>query len=869
MRLTPAAGSLPLRRVARVLPRAWILRLAGLATVGLAAFASGAYVQDTGFFGRTVRPAIEENVRILAHAFHGLLSRPERLGIDLKQVHLDKLREQRRQALRAGILSTGEDAWVPARIRWREGTVRVKLRLKGDWTDHIDTEKWSFRVQVRGEEALFGMREFSLQHPETRNYVYEWIYHEAMRREDVLALRYDFVEVALNGRDLGVYALEEHFDKLLLEANRRREGPILKFNEETLWEDRRSHAFQDEASPSDLQSWFSSPVDAFNMKRLRAEPAMLEQFHAGRRLLEAFRSGEARTSQVFDTARLARFLALSELLGATHGAGLWHNLRFYYNPLTSRLEPIAFDGDAGSEISTLLAEAAGPPSGAQSFLGLVFADETFLAEYLRALRAVSEPGYLEALLAGLDDELRRVLAVLYREWRAYHYTPEPFRANREFIRAALRPARAARAVLRGGGGREPELEMAAIQIVPVEVLGVWRGERSVFEPPRPLLLPGKPRGLPPVPRIVQLAPPETNAPSTEGLDGLRVRCRLLGGSEIYEEQVSAAAGAEAACAWTELTRRQGNLRDFPFVTWDETRRAAFVKPGRWRLRDPLVVPAGSTLRCGPGTELDLTQSAMILSFSPVRLVGTEQAPVVVASSDGTGAGLVVLGARETSVLSRVVFRNLRSPGNGDSGPTGAVNFYESPFEMFHVAFQGSRSEDALNVVRSEFRIEDSEFSDAASDALDIDFGTGSVRRTSFLDCGNDGIDASGTVVRIEDVLVAGAGDKALSAGESSRMTIEGVRVRDAEIGLASKDDSHVEAKGLRLQRCALGLAVFRKKPEFGPASLHVAGLTEAEVGTSYLLESGSTLVLDGEPRPSNESRVRALLYGVKYGKSSR
>lgn len=392
MRLTPPTGSLPLRRIPRAASRAWGLRLAGLSAVLLAAFAMGAYVQDTGFFGKTVRPAIAENARILSHAVEGFLSRPERLGIDLKQVHMDRLREQRRQALRAGILSTGEDAWVPASIRRRDRTVRVKLRLKGDWTDHIETEKWSFRVQVRGDETLFGMREFSPQHPETRNYVYESIDRAAMRREDIVSLRCDFVEVTLNDRDLGVCALEEHFDKLLVEANRRREGPILKFNEETLWADRMAQDRRDEASPSDLRSWFASAVDAFNMRRIQADPAMLEQFRAGRRLLEGFRSGELRTSQAFDTTRLARFFALSELLGATHGAGLWHNLRFYYNSLTSRLEPIAFDGGTGSEISSLLAEAAGPQSGSPSFLSVASADETFLGEYLRALRAVSEPG---------------------------------------------------------------------------------------------------------------------------------------------------------------------------------------------------------------------------------------------------------------------------------------------------------------------------------------------------------------------------------------------------------------------------------------------------------------------------------------------
>lgn len=190
-----------------------------------------------------------------------------------------------------------------------------------------------------------------------------------------------------------------------------------------------------------------------------------------------------------------------------------------------------------------------------------------------------------------------MLAILYREWRAYHYTPEPFRANREFIRSALRPARAARGVRRVGAARAPELELAPIQVVPVEVLGVWQGHRSVLELPRPLLLPGRPRGLPPVPRVVQLAPPGTSATSTPHLDGLRVRCRLLAGSEISEEQVSTADEAGVSCEWTELTRRQANLGDFLFLSSDDARRAIFVKPGRWRSRASLVVSTGYTLYC--------------------------------------------------------------------------------------------------------------------------------------------------------------------------------------------------------------------------------------------------------------------------------
>ena len=106
------------------------------------------------------------------------------------------------------------------------------MRLKGDFLDHIKhSYKWSFRIQTKNEKTLFGMQRFSIQHPETRNWLSEWLFHEAAKQEGVTSLRYKFVRVILNGKDLGIYLLEESFEKRLIEHNLRREGPIIRFDE--------------------------------------------------------------------------------------------------------------------------------------------------------------------------------------------------------------------------------------------------------------------------------------------------------------------------------------------------------------------------------------------------------------------------------------------------------------------------------------------------------------------------------------------------------------------------------------------------------------------------------------------------------------
>ena len=45
-----------------------------------------------------------------------------------------------------------------------------------------------------------------------------------------VTLRFDFINVTLNGINMGIYAIEESIDKILVENNNYREGPVIKFN---------------------------------------------------------------------------------------------------------------------------------------------------------------------------------------------------------------------------------------------------------------------------------------------------------------------------------------------------------------------------------------------------------------------------------------------------------------------------------------------------------------------------------------------------------------------------------------------------------------------------------------------------------------
>ena len=73
---------------------------------------------------------------------------------------------------------------------------------------------------------------FSIQKPIVRNYVHEWIFHKLAEEFDIIKLKYEFINLYVNGEDYGLFVIEEGFGKELIERNKRRNGPIFSLNED-------------------------------------------------------------------------------------------------------------------------------------------------------------------------------------------------------------------------------------------------------------------------------------------------------------------------------------------------------------------------------------------------------------------------------------------------------------------------------------------------------------------------------------------------------------------------------------------------------------------------------------------------------------
>jgi hypothetical protein len=290
----------------------------------------------------------------------------------------------------------------------------------------------------------------------------------------------------------------------------------------------------------------------------------------------------------------------------------------------------------------------------------------------------------------------------------------------------------------------------------------------------------------------------------------------------------------------QLLSRQAVLDEHS--TYQVSADAVVFPSGVHELRKTLIVPAGRQLILEAGADIRLYNGASLLSYSPLQALGTEDHPVRISAPNRDGGGMAVFGAPLPSSVAYLVAEGLDAPQYKGWSLTGAVNFYESEVRMHNSAILQNRSEDALNIIRSEFKLERCYIGETFSDGFDADFCKGEVVACRIENTGNDGLDFSGSTVTVRDCQLKGNGDKGISVGEESDVTVFGTRIKGAPIGVASKDLSVLRVRDLSLIDCRQGFVAYQKKPEFGPGTIIVESHQAEGVDRLTNIAEGNTLL---------------------------
>ena len=782
------------------------------------------------------------------------------------------------QARQSPVIKDEYKKYVKAQLVDGLDTAKIKIKIKGDWSDHLSSGKISGRIKMRGNSAYHGMKTFSLHHPKTRNYLGEWIAHQLAEQEDVLTTNYDFINVKVNGVRLGIYALEEHFDKQLLESRKRREGPILKLDETGVWELIYAEMMQGEIA--NLPFYEASVVNMFKQNRTLSTPSLKNNFIEGAKLLTAFKNRVARVDEIFDLDQLAKYHVIIDLVGGVH-AMAWHNRRFYYNPITEQIEHILYDvmpfeKDDHYINSMLFHISVNNWKKEDALLNTLVLSPAFKESYLFHLDRMTQVDYIDSFYSSIQSDLSLFESALKQEESYYSFDREKLKEMARYHQSILSDLDevwenylrnnsspqiniakqemlqahdsinfehiSLNAYLGDSTERGFEVLLENYQLGPIEICGyaspIWKKHAFQIEsfqmsgfndlPDSAILYtPNKPE---------QLFYKISNYPN-----------------RYYSAKVQ---------PWKKPVGKTARQKLATTSNWKnvgEFSNNALTLNGQIVLDTLIYLPKGVKLIIKEGTSIELVNNGGIIVNGDLEAIATTDNPIHIFSTSEENNGLTVLQPEKVRVQN-IELTALSNLNVGRWMLTGGFTIYECPdIEIHNCKISEGRSEDALNIIRSHFAIEGLSIDHCYSDAFDADFCTGQLSQSDFKFTGNDCIDFSGSQVEIREIEILHSGDKGISGGEDSQLTVENISINGAITGIASKDKSVVTGRQVKIEKVEYALMAFQKKAEYGPARLELLDVNFDWDQANWVLGKGSTIVANGESRTGNtEVDVDAL-----------
>ncbi|MEL6924962.1 MAG: right-handed parallel beta-helix repeat-containing protein, partial [Bacteroidota bacterium] len=528
-----------------------------------------------------------------------------------------------------------------------------------------------------------------------------------------------------------------------------------------------------------------------------------------------------------------------DVMGAYHGL-VWHNQRFYYNPVTSKLEPVGYDGFPiiNKYQSSFIGNGALNKNfrNGTALYQQLFYQEDFYVKYINYLQEFTSRAYIMAFLDEIRPELEKRLNLLKVEFPHYKFAESDLIKRTQRINLQLLPLPDASLHAFRQSRQETKglLKISNLHGLPMELIGTGRKRSKMdYELAERIVLPGYQN------RYLNDKYTDFELPVAANY----LFYKTLGLDSVFSAAIIDWPVEQGPTGGQELFAN-ANLQSNAIYTVTDS--LIYFKAGEHSTNRNIIIPAGMKVQFAPGTTLDLYEGASFISRSPVEMVGEPELPIVVKSRDGTAGGFSILQAGGRSLLRNVKVENFNTLNYKDWTLTGAVTFYESDVDIYNSVFTGNNCEDGLNIVRSAFLLDGIIVSHTFSDGLDVDFGEGRILRSNFIETGNDGLDLSGSKITIVDCLMENCGDKGISVGEETTATIESAVVNNALIGVASKDLSRLTIQNIDLKNCQLGFTAYQKKPEFGGSRIEVQNYTAEGLKYLYKMPPGSTLFMKGE-----------------------
>ena len=744
---------------------------------------------------------------------------------------------------------------VKTKIIYKEKEFDSDIRLKGDRKAHfIEREKSSYKLELDKDQFIFGIKKFSLQKPRVRNYVHEWLFHELSKNEGIIKIKYDFINLSINGDDLGLYVIEEGFGKELIERNKRRNGPIFGLDE-------------------DIYGLYDDPVFEIYNKKYWQKPENNLIVNIASQKLHDFFDNKIDAKEVFNLDKWAAYFAIIDLTANYHGAFL-KSVKLYYNPLNGLFEPIPFDGHRLKPNyhkynlnydNRILIDIIQNPKGSEitylSWLKKFFykddkLNQEFYNLYSSYLNKISSEKYIDDFLDENLETIEKINSHIYADYffydngrdygiGLYYFLISDFKHHAKNIRDKL-----------NSQDRVQLLKIKENQYVfkpryknynqMVADRFICADQKNSFE--------------------IKISENIKNFEETiinlKNLSTKGIKCDTLVLFDKFSKKNKFLKVDHLNSKFFYENFNKKYLTNYKYY-FNEKNKNLTLKNDIVEIDSSIYIPKGYKITIAPGQKIFLINKAFIISNSPWKIGGEENKVIISGKKDNHGGGILIGDTKELSKIENTEFLYLSGydfKKNHEHIILGSINFHQTKVDIKKAIFKNIFSEDAINIFRSNFKIYDVEVYDIFSDAIDIDFSDGLISGANFININNDAIDFSGSKVDVDNVVFENVSDKIISVGEDSRVNISQIVGKNSYAGVVSKDGSKVYSNNINFNGVKIPFAAYQKKNEYDYPLLNIKNYKLKNFATKSIRDKTAKLITEEEVRVMKSNKIISLMY---------
>ena len=807
--------------------------------------------------------------KIIFKSTKSIFENVDELNLEMNFLNILKIEELRNKAILKNNLSKDLRTKFNVKVINSKNKNKFKgqIRLKGDRKIHWENKEYSsYRIELKKNKYIMGMNKFSIQKPRVRNYIHEWIFHKMMGEENLINLKYKFIKLKINGKNLGLYTIEESFDKQLIERNKRRNGPIFGLDEDLSWARFEKPIFE----IYNKKFWEKNE----NYKLVNISSEILTNFFYKKNNLESF-----------DLEKWATFFALTDLLYTYHGA-YPKSVKFYFNPVSNLIEPIPFDGhrlhpnfhvknpdfDKSILIDLIL------DKNKDKYFGWIkpffinkdgTSNNDFLLLYLKALKKISTENYLNNFFDKYDSKIKSINSLIYKDYFYYdnltNFGPGIyyFKKNDMYIRAQHIREKISKNIRVNISQNTNKVKLKYDTLVPIKVVSTKceneKKQKEFFFSKDIILSNLNLNSFIELQNTLKYQIVELDDFNKKYIRCKSIKFQNLLNLKFFEKNFNVSGNKTNEISFYKNSIEKKYLDFFAKVG-----NKLYLKKDTTIIDQNIEIPKNYNVVIKEGQNLILKNNAFIISRSAWIVKGSEKKLIKIEGlKNNFGGGIFIKNTKQKSLFKNVEFRylsGLKKSNNHKHNDSiissqiisidnsnslkekqifvkktknnlsdeyiiyGALNFYNTKLNLDNLNFNNINSEDAVNIISSDFELKNTNFHNIFSDAVDIDFSKGKISDLKFNNIQNDALDFSGSSINVKKIEFKNVLDKMISVGENSFIIINDIIGSVGFVGVASKDGSEVYLENAKLNNTKYPYTAYIKKDEYKPSTLYLKNI---------------------------------------------